>query len=333
MEQARTLYTDVFGRMPKSVELLVGAGSNRRYARFVHPDGGSVIAVESNNVPENRAFLYLAEHFASKGLPVPRIYAIDDAETAYLQSDLGQTALYDALSEGREQGGKFSTKEVELLEKTLQLLPKVQILGAEDLQESLLLSPTRFDRRSVMFDLNYFKYCFLRPTDTPYDECHLEDDFERLAETLCGIAVRNEGFMYRDFQARNVMLQDGLPYLIDFQGGRRGPLQYDVASFLGQASARYPEELRDHLIEVYLDALSGLKSVDRSLFAEELQLFFLFRLLQVLGAYGLRGLYERKPYFLESIPPALEQLKRQLNTAIPYPELHRTLERLTHFRL
>lgn len=332
MEQARRLYVEVFGQMPKNIEVLSGAGSNRRYMRIEHPEGGTLIAVEGTNAEENRAFLYLAEHFASKGLPVPRIYAVDEEEMSYLQSDLGATALYDVLAEGRKKGGEFSPEEVALLEKTVQLLPRVQCRGEEGLQEQLLLSPTRFDRRSVMFDLNYFKYCFLRPTDTPFDECCLEDDFERLAERLCDIAQRNEGFMYRDFQARNVMLVDGEPHLIDFQGGRRGPLHYDVASFLGQASARYPEGLRQHLIEVYLDALSDLRTVDRHAFSEELKLFFLFRLLQVLGAYGLRGLYERKNYFLESIPPALEQLKAQLDTATPYPELHRTLERLTHFR-
>lgn len=332
MDKIRTLYIDVFGQRPASLVPLAGAGSNRRYARLGNQDGSTLIGVESPNVAENRAFLYLAEHFATKGLPVPHIYAVDEDEMAYLQSDLGTTSLYEAIAKGRQRGGKFATQEVELLERTLQLLPRVQVVGGEGLEEHLLLSPTRFDQRSVMFDLNYFKYCFLRPTDTPFDECRLEDDFEALSFRLCDIASRHTAFMYRDFQARNVMLCDGMPYLIDFQGGRIGPLHYDVASFLGQASARYPEELRQHLIGVYLDALTALRPIDRVAFVEELQFFFLFRTLQVLGAYGLRGLYERKPYFLESIVPALKQLQMQLPITTPYPELHRTLQRLISFR-
>lgn len=330
MEKLQALYRETFGEPPISIEPLAQAGSNRQYFRLTSQGGQTCVGVVGTNVTENRSFIYLARHFGSKGLPVPTIFAVTEDESAYLQSNFGNCALHDFLASSRTSG-VWEESDVALLKKTMQLLPRVQVLGAEGLDESQLLPPTHFGRRAAMFDLNYFKYCFLKTTDMPFDEVALEDDFEQMAADLVACGGERDTFLYRDFQARNVMIADFEPKLIDFQGGRIGPLHYDVASFLWQASAGYPSELRATLIEAYLDALTTiLPEVDRKKFRSELQLFVFFRTLQVLGAYGLRGYFERKPYFLNSIPAAIGNLRQLLmeGAADAYPTLRNTLERL-----
>lgn len=330
MEKLLSLYIETFGEQPSSIEPLAQAGSNRQYFRLTAPDGETCVGVVGTNVTENRSFIYLARHFGEKGLAVPTILAVTEDESAYLQSDFGDCALHDILAHSRTSG-VWGEAGVALLKKTMWLLPRIQVLGAEGLDETQLLPPTRFDRRATMFDLNYFKYCFLKTTDMPFDEVALEDDFEQMATDLVACGGERTTFLYRDFQARNVMIADFEPKLIDFQGGRIGPLHYDVASFLWQASASYPSELRSSLIEEYLDALTAiLPEVDRKKFRSELQLFVFFRTLQVLGAYGLRGYFERKPYFLNSIPAAIGNLRQLLTEGVAnnYPTLRNTLERL-----
>ena len=219
----------------------------------------------------------------------------------------------------------------QLLRNTIRLIANVQIKGGESLDTNHLLSPQTFDKRAIMFDLNYFKYCFLKPAGLPFDETALEDDFDAFASRLLQCDHAGSTFLYRDFQARNVMVYKGQPWLIDFQSGRKGPLHYDIASFLWQASAQYPDALRATLIEEYLDELSTLIAIDRDQFKEELLLFVLFRMLQVLGAYGLRGLYERKPYFLQSIPLALRQIEQLIDKGVTkhYPTLKSILSQLS----
>ena len=213
----------------------------------------------------------------------------------------------------------YSADERRLLAGAMAALPEIQMLGAESLDFGTVCPVPEFDRRSIMFDLNYFKYCFLKVTGMHFDEMLLEDDFETLADDLLSVGCK--GFMYRDFQARNVMLSGGLPYFIDFQGGRRGPVHYDVASFVWQAKACYPPALKEELISVYLDSLRRYCPVDGAGFRDELKLFVLLRTLQVLGAYGLRGYFERKRHFLESIPYAVanvRELPRESMSAYPY---------------
>ncbi len=325
------LFRQTFGITPQDTTPLTPAGSNRRYFRLTGADRRSVIGVENVNIAENEAFLYLARHLRTKGLPTPEIFAVNEQRTHYLQEDFGDCSLYDALRPFREQR-TFSQEAIDLLERTLRLLPHVQIKGGEGLDPQQLLSPTHFDRRTVMFDLNYFKYCFLRPSDVPFDEEALEDDFEQLSANLtyCSALQEPQTFLYRDFQARNIMLVKGQPRLIDFQGGRIGPVHYDVASFLWQASAQYPDDLREQLISVYIDELSTLHPVRQEDFHQQLDLFVLFRLLQVLGAYGLRGLYEHKPYFLASIPKALSSLHTVIQRGVtqPYSTIQSVLLRL-----
>lgn len=311
------LYFQAIGKHPTSITPLVGSGSNRQYFRL--SGDVSLIGVIGTNIMENNAFIYLSKHFTSKGLPMPRIHAVSDDEIAYVQDDYGDIALFDIIRLGRANGA-FSNEEKSLLIKTIHLLPKVQIEGAIGLDFSKCHPPILFNERSIRWDLNYFKYNFLKLSGIDVQENLLEDDFDRLANRL--LKCDCNYFMYRDFQSRNVMIVEGEPHLIDFQGGRKGPLHYDVVSFLWQAKANIPNDLRNELINEYLDALEEFHAVDTLRFCEELQHFALFRTMQVLGAYGFRGLYEKKQHFIDSIPYAIrnitELLDDQLSTEYPY---------------
>ena len=302
-------------------EKLPRSGSHRQYSRVFLDGGGTIIRVENDDVAENQCFVSFAEHFSAKGLNVPEILEVSEDWKSYTQTDLGEISLYDKLAAGRQS--HYSAEDVECLEKTMRLLPKVQVVGARGLDWEKCLPPKQFDERSVMYDLNYFKYLFLRVHNVNFDEDALQDDMENLTRDLLKCSRKYEGFMYRDFQARNVMWYKDEPYLIDFQGGRRGPLHYDVASFVMQASAHYPEDLKARLVGVYLDELQKYVKVDEAEFRSQLKLFYLFRTLQVLGAYGLRGKVEGKKYFLDSIPAALENLKKLSDDGVleAYPEL------------
>lgn len=334
MNSLLSLYSATYGHLPVQTEMLAKAGSNRHYVRLTAPDQSTVIGVVSADIVESRCFVYLARHFESKGIAVPRIIAVADDYGCYLQEDLGRTALYDSLAKGRNSGGQYGEEEITLLKRTIRLLPHIQVEGAKGLDWSQLLSPKELNHRSAMFDLNYFKYMFLKTSDLPFDEERLEDDMQQLASDLVALSEGHSTFLYRDFQARNVMLREGgTPVLIDFQGGQMGPIYYDVASFLSQASARYPQALRYELAGEYLEELRSIApwAPSREDFDHNLCLFILFRTLQVLGAYGLRGRFERKQYFLDSIPPALDNLRQLLTDGVcrPYPYLQEVLQQIT----
>lgn len=285
-------------------------GSNRHYYREVDAQGKTYIRVEGTNKEENSAFIYLSQHFASKELPVPQVYWVSEDGMSYTQDDLGDLLLFDAIRHGRETG-EFSVEEKDLLARTLRALAHIQIKGAEDLDWSYCFPVPAMDERSIRWDLNYFKYCFLKGTKIEFSEPLLEDEFDRLTALI--LAQPADSFLYRDCQSRNVMIKDGQPFFIDFQGGRRGPTQYDVASFLWQAKANIPAALREELVEVYLDELQSLlPSLDKQAWKDALPHFVLFRTLQVLGAYGYRGFFERKQHFIQSIPNALRNLRAVL---------------------
>lgn len=331
MKALLALYKEWRGKAPLKVETLAKAGSNRQYVRMLADDGSTVIGVIGPSIAENRCFIYLAQHFTHKGLPMPKIFAVNADYSRYIQQDLGQQALYDALADARKNNFCYEEKEKALLAATLQQLAHIQVEGAQNLDFAQCLPPIRFDQQAAMFDLNYFKYSFLKTTDLPFDEIKLEADMQQLATDLVGDSNEEHYFLYRDFQARNVMLCEGEPYFIDFQGGMQGPLQYDIASFLWQASARYPQSLRNELIEIYTEELQKLlPHFNKAAFNQRLQLFVLFRVLQVLGAYGLRGYFERKKYFLDSIPLAIDNLRKMLadHVAAPYPYLNEILQQL-----
>ena len=330
MKQLTELYRQWNGTEPATTEQLPGAGSNRAYYRLTGRDGRSVIGVVGTSRDEDHAFITLARHFTKRKLPVPEVLAVSDEELRYLQQDLGTRSLYDVIRGGREAGGRYNQKEKELLRRTIRELPNIQIRGARGLDWSCCYPQPKFNADSVLFDLNYFKYCFLKPTDIDFHELKLEANFRLMAKDLT--AETGTAFLYRDFQARNVMLsRDDKPYFIDFQGGRKGPYYYDLASFLWQASARYPDRLRRELIADYYDSLRNYTEVpSMQHFTERLHLFVLFRTLQVLGAYGFRGYFERKKHFIESIPPAIDNLRQMLSeNDFPYPYLVEMLQRLT----
>ena len=331
MEKLLELYRQWSGAEPLTTEKLPGAGSNRQYCRLVADDGTSVIGCIGTSRDENHAFIYLARHFTRRQLPVPQVLAVSDDELRYLQTDLGNRSLFDAIRGGREAGGRYTLKEQELLRQTVCQLPNIQLRGARGLDFSHCYPQPAFNQDSVRFDLNYFKYCFLKATELDFHELKLEADFSLLAKDLTQ-AGDEQCFLYRDFQARNVMLSgNGTPFFIDFQGGRRGPYYYDLASFLWQASAKYPHKLRRELVFEYYNALKQYTEVPSPhKFVERLSLFVLFRQLQVLGAYGFRGYFERKQHFIESIPPAMQNLRELLrDRSFPYPYLVDLLRRLT----
>ena len=308
VENLRTLYKEWAGDMPKSVVRLTGDGSNRVYYRL-SSDCGTVIGVVGTSVEENRAFVALADAFKKSGVAAPAVLAVSDDRSCYLQEDLGDVSLFAALQGARETAC-FGGEDTALLCRTIAQLPHIQFRVPQHFDFSLCYPVSEFNERTVMWDLNYFKYCFLKGVGVEFNEMLLEDEFDRLVALL--LSDNDNVFLYRDFQSRNVMLKDGAPCFIDFQGGRRGPIYYDVASFVGQARAKYTQEAVDAMVEAYLSALEEYKSMDKEHFVRMLLLFRIFRLLQNLGTYGYRGLFERKKAFVESIPAALEQLSQLL---------------------
>ena len=337
------LFLRTFGSAPASVQQLPGAGSNRVYFRLTAKDGSTCIGCVGTSSEENRSFIQLSNHFCSKGMPMPKVFDYNDDYTIYLQQDLGSLSLFDFLKEGREKGGDYSEREVAMLRKVMNDLPQIQFLGGSPDIFQYCYPQQSMDSVSVMFDLNYFKYCFLKLSGLEFNEYRLQTDFEHLCSDL--LLEDADTFLYRDFQARNVMLASGTPYYIDFQGGRRGPIYYDVASFLWQASAHYSDDLRRELIDTYWESLQDYitapdcppcyRELTRSSFDQRLRLFVFFRILQVLGAYGFRGLWEKKKHFIDSIPPALENLRSALlqGSADDYPYLKEVLEQLVDSQL
>ncbi len=335
MQKLIELYTDWAGEQPANIEKLAGQGSNREYYRITNTDGVSFIGVIGTSRDEDHAFIYLDNHFSQRQLPVPKVLAVSDDELRYIQTDLGNVSLFDAIKGGREAGGRYNQKEKELLIKTIRELPNMQIRGARGMDWSNCYPQPEFDVDSVLFDLNYFKYCFLKPTELDFHELKLEASFRLFAKDLT--SEQMDSFLYRDFQARNIMLdKEGNPYFIDFQGGRKGPFYYDLASFLWQASAHYSFKLRRELIVEYYNSLKNYTEVPSTRhFARRLSAFVLFRTLQVLGAYGFRGYFERKKHFIDSIPPAIQNLRDILDLmdkhkeAFPYTYMLDMLRRLT----
>lgn len=285
------------------------SASNRSYVRLEAKASRCVATV--GEVPEeNRAFIELTRHFSAKELPVPELYRVSTDQMCYLQEDLGDQSLYATLDSARASG-VYADEQLDLLRATMRELVRFQFIGADGLDFSVCYPRSVFDRRSMMWDLAYCKYAFLKPTVASLLEDRLEDEFELLLDRL--LAVSADVFVHRDFQARNVMIRDSAPYFIDYQGGRRGAFYYDLASFVFQARAAFPDSVKQVLIDTYYDALQQFCRVDRSAFDENLPLFALFRTLQLLGAYGYRGLFEGKEHFVSVIPAAVQQLGELLS--------------------
>lgn len=308
MELLQQLFREHTGCEAQTCRPLTPAGSNRRYYRLT-ADTYSLVGVVGTSLRENEAFFAISAQLHAHGLPVPQVQAISADRLRYLQQDLGDASLFDLLLAAQARGG-YGNAEMELLRKVMRLLPDVQWHGAEGFDFSCCYPSAALDRRGIQWDLHYFKYCFLKATGLEFEEGLLEDDFDRLADLL--LEVPAETFMYRDFQSRNVMLCGGEPYFIDFQGGRRGPVEYDLVSFLWQARARFTPAMRRELIGEYLASASRYRVFDPVAFEHSLTHFVLFRTLQVLGTYGYRGYFEHKVHFVQSIPVAMDNLRSLL---------------------
>lgn len=317
------LYAQWAGHNPLSVDVLPQSGSERRYFRL-HGNGGSVIGTYGANIKENESFIYFTEKFSSKNLAVPKILAVSKDRMFYLQEDLGDVSLLSHLET------KGLTDEVyELFRKSLEALAVLQVKGDEKLDYTKCLTNKEFGRQAIMADLLYFKYYFLDALRKPYDKQKLIDDFEALSNYLTHTEYKY--FMFRDFQSRNIMVKDDNSiHFIDYQGGMKGAPQYDAASMLWQARANLPEDWKNDLLEDYMNSFEKTieKKIDRSIFRSQFNGYVLIRLLQVLGAYGFRGLFERKAQFLTSIPLALRNLREffgKQSVGIAVPEFRKVL--------
>jgi aminoglycoside/choline kinase family phosphotransferase len=325
--QLRKLFEARFGESCERTVPLKADGSDRKLYRLTSTSR-TAIGVVNPDARENRAFLAFSRHFRAAGLPVPEIYAEESEQGIYLEEDLGDTTLFQLLTSTRS-GDALSPEALDLYRRVVEILPAFQITAGRTLDYDVCYPRAGFDKQSMLWDLNYFKYYFLRLAKIPFNEQGLEEDFERFVEFL--LAAPGDFFLYRDFQSRNIMVQEGRPWFIDYQGGRRGPLQYDLASLLYDAKADLPVGLRDELVEQYLEAASRLAPIDRTAFLRHYPGFALIRIMQAMGAYGLRGFYQRKQHFLASIPYAirnLEHLIRTVKLPVDLPELTGVWRRL-----
>jgi aminoglycoside/choline kinase family phosphotransferase len=316
MDLLQQLFEQHFHTPAARVQPLQGqlGGSGRKIVRLFG-EKISAIGIQYDVREENAAFLEFSEHFRRHGLPVPQIYSEDLNHGVYLEEDLGDTTLFEYVSQHRA-GPNIEPEAVEIYRRVIATLPRFQIEAARDLNYKVCYPRGSFDRQSISWDLNYFKYYFLRLAGVPFNEQALEDDFSRLTKFL--LSAPRDYFLYRDFQSRNVMLRDGQPFFLDYQGGRKGALQYDVASLLFDAKADLPPELRQELLDHYLETLSGFTDLKRDAFMQHYYAYVYIRIMQALGAYGFRGFYERKVHFLQSVPYALKNLRWLLhNVTLP----------------
>ena len=330
MDALKRLFEQHYSLPAEHVQPLQGqlGGSGRAIVRLSRGKSNAIGIVYPVR-EENVAFLEFSRHFRRRGLPVPEIYAEDLNHGAYLEEDLGDTTLFEFLSKHR-QGEAIAPQAIEAYRKVVAALPRFQAEAGRDLNYKVCYPRASFDRQSIAWDLNYFKYYFLRLAGISFNEQALENDFGRLTKFL--LAANHDYFLYRDFQSRNVMLRDGQPFFLDYQGGRKGALQYDIASLLYDGKADLPPQLRQELLDYYLDCLSGFIPLDRAAFMEHYYAYVYVRILQALGAYGFRGFYERKAHFLQSVPYALKNLRwlaERVKLPIALPELMNALETMS----
>lgn len=329
-ETSTSILTDMAtayaGKKPISCMPLAQSGSHRRYYRFTFEDGNTLIGTYNEDVTENKAFFEYTRFFAAQQLNVPALLTVHEDQKHYLLNDLGTHTLYDKLCEVRKNNGDFQ-EIMDYYKKVVAALPKFQITAKKGLDMSVAYPRAAFDRQSMQWDLNYFKYYYLKMVYIPFNEQLLEDDFQRFMD--CLLNVDDHYFLYRDFQSRNIMVYQDDVWFIDYQGGRKGALQYDIASLLYDAKADLSPEIRQELLECYMDNLSQLISIDRKQFTADFNAFALIRIMQAMGAYGYRGYFERKAHFLQSVPYAIHNMRYLLSqNALPdnLPELRRVLQ-------
>ncbi len=297
------------GKKVSEIIPLPPSGSPRKYFRIITEGKESLIGVYHPHPKENRAHYYFTKHFIEKNLPVPEIYARSEDYKYFILQDLGNTTLLKYLEENRRN--LTEDKIVSLFKKAIDDLLLFQIEGIKGLNLNYAFPVSEFNKRSIFWDLNYFKYSFVKTNELEFDENSLEDDFDTFSQLLLGTKL--VFFQYRDFQSRNIMLFENKYWYIDFQGGRKGPLEYDLVSLVFQAKAGLTQNQRNKLFDYYLEKLSETEPSAVESFKTHYRHYVFFRLMQVLGAYGFRGLFQRKPHFLESIYPAVNTLEEQLN--------------------
>ncbi len=299
------------GVPPGSIVPVAADGSNRQYYRLRSPSH-SAIGVYNADTAENAAFVAFSAHFRKYLLPVPRIYGVAPDSRAYLQQDFEDTTLFKFLNAARKSAEDFPQEAIDMYKKVVVILPRFQIIAGRDVDYGVCHSRKSFDARSIVWDLQYFKYCFLRLVDIVFDEDGLENDFAQFAEYL--MRAEQNFFLYRDLQSRNIMVQNNRPYFIDYQGGRKGALQYDIASLLFDPRAHIPPEVREEILEQYVATAEQFIPLARDEFFASYPGYVVIRICQALGTYGLRGLYEKKTHFVESIAPALRNLDGVINS-------------------
>ncbi len=324
------LYSQTFGRPPETVSRIAPDGSQRQYFRLTRAGHPPVVGAHGPDAEENRAFLSFSRALRGAGLPVPEIFAADEHLGIWLAEDLGDTTLFAALSAARAgagAGAEFPPAMLAAYERVVEQLVRFQVDGARVVDFSLAYPRAAFDAQSMLWDLNYFKYHFLKLAHVPFSEQRLENDFEKLVAHL--LAADTGYFLYRDFQSRNIMLRGSEPWFLDYQGGRRGAAQYDLASLLYDAKADLPVPVRERLRARYLAAFAA-RGGDRARFLEFYPGYVLIRIMQAMGAYGYRGYYERKPRFLESVPYAARNVAGLLEAGLPValPELEGVFRRI-----
>ncbi|MBU2572484.1 MAG: phosphotransferase [Elusimicrobia bacterium] len=326
-ENLKNLFKKTFGGGIADFTPMKGDASARRLFRIKNGERSAVGAIGPDKL-ENTAFVEFSKHFRKEKMPVPEIYAADLSKNIYLEEDLGDLTLFDFLSAART-GPEFPETALAAYKKALDWLPRFQIPAGRGLNYKHCHPRAGFDRQSIMWDLNYFKYYFLRLSKLPFNEQKLEDDFNTLTDFL--LEADADYFLYRDFQSRNIMLRAGEPFFIDYQGGRKGALQYDVASLLYDAKADIPPEARQALIKYYLETACAADKIDKNRFMRYFHGFVFIRIMQALGAYGLRGFYEGRTHFLQSVPYAvrnLEWLLRKVEVPVKLPELNQIFRRM-----
>lgn len=314
------LFEQYFHQMPTHVVQLQQSGSDRIYFRLnntLH----SCIGCYGKDIHENETFIHHAVHFKNKGVSVPEVYLKSEDSLYYVQEDLGDVSLYSLLKKNGVNQDNYSH-----LKRVIEHLAFLQIKGAEDFDFSTCYPIQQFNRSSMFWDLNSFKYYFVRMARVHFNEPLLNKDFHALCDYL--LEEPNQYFMFRDCQSRNIIIHNNQPYFIDFQGGRKGALQYDIASLLWQAGAKIPMDIRTNLFDNYVSAIQQYITIDEQDFRDRYKGFILIRILQVLGAYGFRGLIEQKAHFIESILPALENLKLFVGNIPHLPELNKVIEQL-----
>jgi aminoglycoside/choline kinase family phosphotransferase len=329
-ESLETLFLKHYGTEAEKIEKLPLSGSNREYF-YMSAAENECIGTIGCEYKENQAFISFAKSFVSQNMPVPDILEVAEDGLSYLQTYIKGTPLFDYLQQHRLSDGTPDSKTLEYYKKVLEYLPKFQVKCRKIVDFAKCYPRKKFDSQSIMWDLNYFKYYFLKATHTFFDEQALENDFMNLTNYLHGSAP--EFFMYRDFQSRNIIIgEKDTPYFIDFQGGRKGPLQYDIASLLYDAKAGLSPEIRTELLDFYIAELKKHLDVSEEKFRKIFPAFALVRIMQAMGSYGYRGILEKKPHFLASIPPALKNLRWLLDNQkleVKLPQLEKCLYSLT----